>query len=132
MSEQNEQDLPQGTATPAETEKPKTTFVKITREQFDKVLRYGADAFLQNQLPKMTAEQLANMDTWVRTVRAQKAANVYLTFPVRQTKQEAAGNLYLKALSRIQVRVREIRALAEAQAEFTTPAAVAAPEAVAA
>ena len=119
MQEQNEQ----AQEAPATPEKPKTSFVKITREQFDQELRYGADAFLTNQLPNLTADQLTNMDAWVRGLRVQKGANTYLTFPVRQTKQEAAGNLYLKALSRIQVRVREIRAAAEAQLQFTTPAA---------
>lgn len=77
---------------------PTTTFLKIEREQFDKVLRVGTPEFLA-KVPTRTLEQLQRGERWITERRTEKTATTYLTFPVRKEKQQAAGVLYFKAMN---------------------------------
>jgi len=81
------------------------TFVKVEREQFDNVLRVGTPEFIA-RVPQLSLEELQRAERWSNELRAQKTAEVYLTFPVRKEKQQAAGVLYLKALSAFRAAVR--------------------------
>lgn len=81
-------------------------FLKIEREQFDKVLRVGTQEFI-SMLPTLTLEQLQRGERWINEVRMQKGPRTYLVFPVRQEKQLAAGKLYLTALNAFRTAVRQ-------------------------
>lgn len=107
------------TTTTTETQ---TKFVKVEREQFDKVLRAGTPEFIA-MLPKLTAEELQRGERWANDLRIQKAADTYLVFPVRQEKQLAAGRLYLQALSKFRSAVRTELAARAATTMFAAPAA---------
>jgi hypothetical protein len=83
-----------------------TNFLKVTREQFDKVLRVGTPEFIA-KLPDLTVEQLQRGERWINDIRNEKGPRTYLVFPVRQEKQLAAGKLYLKALNDFRKAVRD-------------------------
>jgi hypothetical protein len=101
-----------------------TKFVKIEREQFDNVLRVGTPEFLA-RVKTMTQDELQRGERWINELRAQKGKDTYLTFPVRKEKQQAAGVLYLKAMSAFRTAVRTELAARTAMALFSeAPAAI--------
>jgi hypothetical protein len=82
-----------------------TRFVRVSREQFDAVLRVGTREMI-NQLPSWDSERLHRAERWAEDIRREKDAKTYLTFPVSKPKQQAAGRLYLQALSAFRTAVR--------------------------
>jgi hypothetical protein len=98
-----------------------TKFVKVSREQFDNVLRVGTPEFLK-RVSSFTQEELQRGERWINELRAQKGKDTYLTFPVSQPKQQAAGVLYLKAMSAFRTAVRTELAARAATSLFGAPA----------
>lgn len=82
-----------------------TQFVKISREQFDEVIDFGSSEFIAT-LPTRTTEELRVASRRADELRAQKAKNVYLVFPVSTPKQLNAGKLYLSRLAAFRSAVR--------------------------
>jgi hypothetical protein len=87
------------------SETVETEFLKITRDEFDKVLRVGTPEFLQ-RLPKLTVEELQRGERWINELRARKTKNTYMVFPVSTPKQQAAGKLYFYAMNDFRKAVR--------------------------
>jgi hypothetical protein len=87
------------------TQQSDTKFIKVERKQFDDVLRVGTREFIE-QVPSLSMDQLRRAERWVDDLRKQKDAKTYLTFPVSKEKQQAAGRLYLQALSGFRTAVR--------------------------
>ena len=85
---------------PAETSTT-PTWVKVSREDMDKMVRFGSDEFIRNTMPLMTKAELDEAMAYAREKDAvKKVPSNFLVFPVSTPKQINAGKLYLGSLKR--------------------------------
>jgi hypothetical protein len=97
-----------------------TTFRKIERDVFQRVLSMGTPEFCADGVKNLTTEQLERGLRWAEGLRRQKAGKTFLIMPVSKAKQSQAGYLFFNALNAFTRAVRVEHGIRTANDAFAT------------